>query len=69
MTDALKAESPLRRRMIDDMSLCNLSPATERCHQLLFSPGKAAAKRAQWPSSLEQEYIESKGSHPQSGNC
>ena len=30
MTDALKAVSPLRRRMIDDMSLRNLSPATQR---------------------------------------
>ena len=30
MTDALRAASPLRRRMIDDMSLRNLSPATQR---------------------------------------
>ena len=30
MTDALRAVSPLRRRMIDDMSLRNLSPATQR---------------------------------------
>ena len=32
MTDALKAVSPLRRRMIDDMSLRNLSPATQRSY-------------------------------------
>jgi len=32
MTDALKAASPLRRRMIDDMSLRNLSPATQRSY-------------------------------------
>ena len=30
MTDALKAVSPLRRRMIDDMNNRNLSPATQR---------------------------------------
>ena len=30
MTDAPAAVSPLRRRMIDDMSLRNLSPATQR---------------------------------------
>lgn len=32
MTDTLKAVSPLRRRMIDDMSLRNLSPATQRSY-------------------------------------
>ena len=32
MTDALRAVSPLRRRMIDDMSLRNLSPATQRSY-------------------------------------
>ena len=32
MTDALRAVSPLRRRMIDDMSLRNLSPATRRSY-------------------------------------
>jgi site-specific recombinase XerD len=32
MTDALRAASPLRRRMIDDMSLRNLSPATQRSY-------------------------------------
>lgn len=32
MTDALRAVSPLRRRMIDDMSLGNLSPATRRSY-------------------------------------
>ena len=32
MTDPLKAVSPLRRRMIDDMSLRNLSPATQRSY-------------------------------------
>ena len=30
MTEATVAVSPLRRRMIDDMSLRNLSPATQR---------------------------------------
>ncbi len=30
MTDATAAASPLRRRMIDDMSVRNLSPATQR---------------------------------------
>ncbi len=30
MTDATAAVSPLRRRMIDDMSVRNLSPATQR---------------------------------------
>jgi hypothetical protein len=32
MTDATPAASPLRRRMIDDMSLRNLSPATHRSY-------------------------------------
>lgn len=32
MTDASEAVSPLRRRMIDDMSLRNLSPATQRSY-------------------------------------
>jgi len=32
MTNGLKAVSPLRRRMIDDMSLRNLSPATQRSY-------------------------------------
>ena len=32
MTDAPAAVSPLRRRMIDDMSLRNLSPATQRSY-------------------------------------
>jgi hypothetical protein len=32
MTDATAAVSPLRRRMIDDMSLRNLSPATQRSY-------------------------------------
>lgn len=30
MTDATAAVSPLRRRMTDDMSVRNLSPATQR---------------------------------------
>ena len=32
MTDATSAVSPLRRRMIDDMTLRNLSPATQRSY-------------------------------------
>ena len=32
MTDAAAAVSPLRRRMIDDMSVRNLSPATQRSY-------------------------------------
>jgi hypothetical protein len=32
MTDATPAASRLRRRMIDDMSLRNLSPATQRSY-------------------------------------
>jgi hypothetical protein len=32
MTDATAGVSPLRRRMIDDMSLRNLSPATQRSY-------------------------------------
>ncbi len=32
MTDATAAVSPLRRRMINDMSLRNLSPATQRSY-------------------------------------
>ena len=32
MTDVTAAVSPLRRRMIDDMSLRNLSPATQRSY-------------------------------------
>jgi integrase/recombinase XerD len=32
MTEAAAAVSPLRRRMIDDMSLRNLSPATRRSY-------------------------------------
>ena len=32
MTNATAAVSPLRRRMIDDMSLRNLSPATQRSY-------------------------------------
>ena len=34
MTDATAAVSPLRRRMIDDMSLRNLSPATQQSYPL-----------------------------------
>ncbi len=32
MAEATAAVSPLRRRMIDDMSLRNLSPATQRSY-------------------------------------
>ena len=32
MADATPAVSPLRRRMIDDMTLRNLSPATQRSY-------------------------------------
>jgi hypothetical protein len=32
MTDATPAASRLRRRMVDDMSLRNLSPATQRSY-------------------------------------
>lgn len=32
MADATSAVSPLRRRMIDDMTLRNLSPATQRSY-------------------------------------
>lgn len=32
MTDVTVTVSPLRRRMIDDMSLRNLSPATQRSY-------------------------------------
>jgi len=32
MTDAKAAVTPLHRRMIDDMSLRNLSPATQRSY-------------------------------------
>ncbi|SEK00873.1 hypothetical protein SAMN05518849_12623 [Sphingobium sp. AP50] len=32
MTDATAAVSPLRRHMIDDMSLRNLSPPTQRSY-------------------------------------
>nr|WP_240545094.1 hypothetical protein [Sinorhizobium fredii] len=32
MTDAPAAVNPLRRRMIDDMTLRNLSPATQRSY-------------------------------------
>ena len=32
MTEATAAVSPLRRHMIDDMSLRNLSPATQRSY-------------------------------------
>ena len=32
MADTTTAVSPLRRRMIDDMSLRNLSPATQRSY-------------------------------------
>ena len=32
MTNATTAVSPLRRRMIDDMTLRNLSPATQRSY-------------------------------------
>jgi hypothetical protein len=32
MTDATTVVSPLRRRMIDDMTLRNLSPATQRSY-------------------------------------
>ena len=32
MTNATAVVSPLRRRMIDDMSLRNLSPATQRSY-------------------------------------
>nr|WP_320178923.1 phage integrase N-terminal SAM-like domain-containing protein [Roseovarius pacificus] len=32
MADATSAVSPLRRRMIDDMTLCNLSPAKQRSY-------------------------------------
>ncbi len=37
MADATSAVSPLRRRMIDDMTLRNLSPATQRSYSLTTS--------------------------------
>lgn len=39
MANATSAVSPLRRRMIDDMTLRNLSPATQRSYTL--SPAEA----------------------------
>jgi len=32
MTNATSAVSPLRRRMINNMTLCKLSPATQRSY-------------------------------------
>jgi hypothetical protein len=49
MTDATAAVSPLRRRMIDDMSLRNLSPALLHPRGQAVQPFPWPVARSTWP--------------------
>ena len=55
MTDALKAVSPLRRRMIDDMRLRNLSPVTQRSY--LYAVTKFSRYSGRSPDRLGLENV------------
>jgi integrase/recombinase XerD len=55
MTDATTAVSPLRRRMIDDMSLRNLSPATQRSY--LHAASKFSRYSGRSPERLGLEDV------------
>ena len=55
MTDATAAVSPLRRRMIDDMSLRNLSPATQQSY--LYAVAKFSRYHGRSPDRLGIEDV------------
>ena len=55
MTDASAAVSPLRRRMIDDMMLRNLSPATQRSY--LHAVAKLSRYFSRSPDRLGLEHF------------
>jgi integrase/recombinase XerD len=55
MTDATAAVSPLRRRMIDDMSLRNLSPATQQSY--LYAVARFSRYHGRSPDRLDVEDV------------
>ena len=55
MTDATAAVSPLRRRMIDDMSLRNLSPATQQSY--LYAVKRFSRYHGRSPDRLDIEDV------------
>lgn len=55
MTDATAAVSPLRRRMIDDMSLRNLSPATQQSY--LYAVARFSRYHGRSPDRLGIEDV------------
>ena len=55
MTDATAAVSPLRRRMIDDMSLRNLSPATQQSY--LYAVARFSRHHGRSPDRLDIEDV------------
>ena len=57
MSNAKRRVSPLRRGMIDDMSMRNLSPATQRCY--LFAAAKFSRYSGRSPDCLDIEDVRS----------
>ncbi|EXS68636.1 MULTISPECIES: tyrosine-type recombinase/integrase [unclassified Sphingobium] len=55
MTEATAAVSPLRRRMIDDMSLRNLSPATQQSY--LYAVARFSRYHGRSPDRLDIEDV------------
>ena len=74
MTEATAAVSPLRRRMIDDMSLRNLSPATQRSYLHAVSKFSRYSGRSPQRLGLEdvrafQVYLVAQESKPTVGTA
>lgn len=57
MTEATKAVSPLRRRMIEDMSVRNMSPATQQSY--IYAVNKFSRHFGKSPDKLGLEDVRS----------